>query len=255
MTACTNCPKGATCLDRSCALQDPSSLSCSGGGRIVGDWRLDNGSGAYVLAACPAGYTLRSTALAGSADLQECQPCLASQYILRPNSDACQNCPPGLKCVGTDAVSPVVDGSVWERNGSIHRLLGCPAGYSVSSVGVSGAFDATVQQCSPCQKGEECVSAPCTSCLPCRSGFYKAAVSADACTSCPADTYNPASGGQALSSCQACPTHASTKGRTGETSQAACSCEAQYYAVVVSGLTTCTNCPKGATCLDRSCAL
>ena len=109
----------------------------------------------------------------------------------------------------------------------------------MSSTGVSGAFDATVQQCVPCLKGEECVSAPCVTCLPCLPGFYKDAVSVDACAPCPADTYNPKHGAQDLSACQACQTHASTLGHTAQTSQAACVCDAQYYAVVTKAASTC----------------
>jgi hypothetical protein len=61
-----------------------------------------NGS-IYLLTGCPAGYTLRSTLVTGSPDLQQCQQCLASQYILNPNTDACQTCPRGLTCSGTDS--------------------------------------------------------------------------------------------------------------------------------------------------------
>ena len=167
-STCANCPTGATCGDRSCALRNATSLSCPGGGRIVGDWRLDNATGTVVLLACPPGYSLKSTAVAGSADLQECQACLTTQYILRPDTDACQACPPGLRCLGADAVTPVTANSTWARSGSVYRLKSCPAGYSVSSTGVSGTFDATVQQCSPCPKGEECVSSSCVARSSCR---------------------------------------------------------------------------------------
>ena len=117
---------------------DDSPRRCRG--RLVGDWRLDNSSAQYKLRGCPAGYTLRvrSTLLIGSADRQECQASLATEYILRPDSDACQTCLPGLKCNGTDVVAPALANSTWQRNGSIYRLTACPAGNSVSSVGGSG---------------------------------------------------------------------------------------------------------------------
>ena len=154
-STCANCPKGATCDDRSCAVRNMSSQSCPGGKRIAGNWTLDASSGAVVLLSCPPGHTLRSRVTAGSEDLQECQACQASQYILNPDADACQTCPPGLKCDSTHVVTPAIANSTWARNGSVYRLTGCPAGYSVSSAGATGGFDATVQQCSPCPKGEE----------------------------------------------------------------------------------------------------
>ena len=188
---CFTCPSGAKCLKDGEIRTE------------IGNWTQIRGM--LNLIHCPEGHTLRSTALTGSADLQECRPCLATQYILRPDSDACQNCPPGLSCGGTYAVIPKVEGSTWILNGSIYRLLDCPAGYSVSLLDVYGSFDATVQRCSPCLKGAECVSAPCIACTQCKPGFYKAAVSTDACLPCPANTFNPTSGGQALSLCQPCP--------------------------------------------------
>jgi predicted outer membrane repeat protein len=234
---CFPCPVGAECLKD---------------GKIrtkMGNWTQVHGM--LNLIHCPGGHTLRSTALTGSADLQECQPCLATQYILRPDIDACQNCPPGLNCGGTDVVTPVVEGSTWIYNGSIYQLLSCPAGYSVLSSGVSGSFDAIVQRCSPCPKGAECVTAPCTACSLCKPGSYKAAVSIDACLPCPANTYNPLSGGQALSSCQQCPEFSSTQGQVSQGSQTACMCHRGYYMDTINTSRTqgnCLTCPAGATC-------
>ena len=252
---CTLCPKGALCPNNAfCALRNTDFL-CTNGSKIVGNWTFSDVSGIIVLISCPAGYSLLSTSLTGSPDLQECQPCLSNQYILDPNNDQCQTCPPGLRCMGTSIVNPVTPNSTWVQHGSVYLLLGCPAGYSVSSAGVTGSFDATVQQCSPCPKGEECVSAPCVTCSPCKPGFYKPAVSADACAACPVDTYNMLTGAQDLSLCQRCQTYATTLGNIAQTCQSACVCDDQYYAVMTKTSSTCANCPTGATCVDRSCAL
>ena len=125
----------------------------------------------------------------------------------------------------------------------------------MSSAGPSGAFDATVQECSPCGKGQECVSAPCAECSACQPGFYKPSASADACSPCPADSYNARRGAQDLSACQPCPAHASTQGSTAQTSQFACICDVQYVLVPNSLFHYCLSCPKWAFCSDGSCFL
>jgi len=178
--------------------------------------------------------------------------CMSLQYILNPNTDACQACPPGLKCSGTAVVTPVIANSTWVRKGAIYQLTGCPAGYSVSSAGASGAFDATVQQCSTCARGQECVSPPCVTCSPCRPGFYKPFASASACAACPVGTYNPISGAQNASACLPCQAQASTQGLTGQTSQAACKCNSQYFSSSTSGSLVCSKCPKGMFCVRTS---
>ena len=192
--ACLNCPVGGSCL--------------RGGYNVSFEhgevWILDRYQ--YRLVDCPQGTELVNSANGEfSQDAQQCRPCLATEYILHPDTDACQTCPPGLKCSGSAIVTPVLSSSVWARNGSVYVLLSCPAGFSVSSVGVSGTFDATAQQCSPCPKGEECVSAPCITCSRCQPNFYKPAATADACTPCPANTYTTQRGAQDLSACQPCP--------------------------------------------------
>ena len=112
---------------------------------------------------CPRGYSTRTAAKTGSDDLQECQACAAGQYILSPDTDDCQTCPPGLVCRGDDVVQIKVPNSTWVRNGSIYRLSSCPTGYSVASLGADGRFDATAQQCVACGKGQECIAAACVS--------------------------------------------------------------------------------------------
>ena len=197
---------------------DPECLNCPAGGNCVqggdgitfalGEWRLEWDQ--YRLVNCPPGTQLINSTDGSSKgtyshDAQQCKPCLPTEYIVDPNTDVCQTCPPGLVCSGTNAVTAKMNGSTWVRNGSVYRLLSCPAGYSVSSAGASGTFDATAQQCSPCPKGQECVSAPCVACSRCQPNFYKPTETDDACSPCPADTYGTLQGAQDLSACQPCP--------------------------------------------------
>ncbi len=221
-----------------------------------GNWTKDNATREYFLTSCPKGYTLLSVQKTGSKEEQECRACTQSQYILRPDEDDCQTCPPGLICRGDDIVTPKVPHSAWVRNGSVYRLMDCPTGYSVSALGAAGFFDATEQQCLPCGKGEECLSVACTECLPCKPGFYKAAVSTEACLPCPADSFRETEGAQELAACRSCQAKASTRGAVGQSSPSACTCDADYYSAATSlAAGACMTCPKGALCPDRSCAL
>jgi serine/threonine protein kinase len=246
---CINCPVAGICTEGGTDAQFE-----------VGTWAVVGGI--YVLTSCPEGFELiNSTAGTSkgefSNDAQQCRACLSQQYILDPNRDTCQTCPPGLTCTGTSAVVPVIMNSTWVRNRSIYRLTGCPVGYSILSVGVLGTFDAVIQQCSPCPRGEECISPPCTTCSLCQPGYYKASAGIDNCVPCPVDTYATESGSRALSACQRCPTYGSTQGRVGQTSQADCTCGTGYYPAYASGSEsfTCVICPAGAKCPDGSCAL
>ena len=249
---CKLCPKGALCAnDYSCAFSN-EDLKCKNGTQIVGNWTFANMS--YVLTSCPPGYSIQSTEKTGSEDLQECFPCISSQYIL-DEDDECQTCPVGLKCSGNAQIQPVVDNSSWIQQGPIFILTSCPKGFSVLSKDSSGTFVSADQQCTPCPKGEECVSPPCVTCSPCRQGFYKPSVSTDSCTPCPANTYNTQYGAQDLSACQPCQSYASTDGRIAQTSQSACMCNNQYYEFASLSTITCIPCPQGATCSDGFCAL
>lgn len=131
--------------------------------RIVGDWSLDGRYEGYLLTSCPGGYSKFAAPLAGSLDVQACRKCSPElEYILDADTDACQACPPGLWCFGSDVVEPRLEGSTWIRNGSIYVLTGCPAGYKISSERAGGVFDPSLQQCEPCDKGSECTAPPCT---------------------------------------------------------------------------------------------
>ena len=85
--ACIGCPAGADCAN--------------GGADVlltVGSW-IDV-DGVYVLRSCPAGHQLINSTSGSSRgvfsnSLQECRACVAGQYIIDPNHDQCQPCPPG----------------------------------------------------------------------------------------------------------------------------------------------------------------
>ena len=106
-------------------------------------------------------------------------------------SDECQDCPPGLVCSGDETLQPVLNGSNWTIDGPIFRLHSCPYGHGVYN-GEGGSFMAEVQECQPCDKGQECTTPPCTICTPCAPGFFKAAKGTEQCTSCPTSV-SPAS--------------------------------------------------------------
>ena len=174
--ACQTCPKGARCANDECALRN-ADFNCSDDTSIVGAWVIDTSTGAYELTSCPAGYEMRTTA-EGSAELQQCFKCQSpSTYILRPNEDDCQPCPPGLTCSGDDTLTPVVAGSTWVQEidaglGAIYRLEICLTGYYVSPTATE-TFVAAQQRCIPCADGTECVDETCNTCTACTPGKYK----------------------------------------------------------------------------------
>ena len=86
--ACLNCPAGCSCVGGG------SQVKCK-----VGQWTTTRGI--YILTSCPAGYQLiNSTAGTSqgvfSTDIQQCIACQPGKYIINPNTDVCQNCPPGI---------------------------------------------------------------------------------------------------------------------------------------------------------------
>ena len=108
----------------------------------------------------------------------------------------------GLICQGNATVKVVVAESNWTVAGPVFRLQDCPFGYAVYNG--QGSFNAEVQQCLPCDKGEECTTPPCVSCTPCEPGFFKSAVGTAPCTACPANTYREAPGASELVNCKNC---------------------------------------------------
>ena len=84
-------------------LTCPAGCDCTAGGADirceVGTWIAVNGS--YILTGCPAGHQLVNSTVgtsrgAFSSDLQQCKACIRGQYIINPDTDVCQDCPPGL---------------------------------------------------------------------------------------------------------------------------------------------------------------
>ena len=153
LRTCEMCPRGALCADRrECALRNDGFI-CSDESLIVGNWSLETSgqhSGHYALTSCPKGYEMRTT-LERSTDLQECFKCPPSEYILRPNQDECQTCPPGLRCKGDDTLEPVTINSTWVKDGGVFKLESCPSGYLAVSINTEGVHAAD-QECVQCGK-------------------------------------------------------------------------------------------------------
>ena len=95
-------------------------------------------------------------------------------------TDECQVCPPGLICYGDDTMTKVVPESVWSTQDQIFRLDSCPYGYAVYN-GNDGVFNAELQKCEMCDKGEDCIHPPCTNCTACAPGKFKSAKSTEPC--------------------------------------------------------------------------
>ena len=86
----------------------PNGADCSKGGSEVyfsiGTW--SNLGGMYFLIGCPEGFQLiNSTSGTSSGSFsnrnQECRKCGAGQYIINPNTDQCNQCPPGKLAIPT----------------------------------------------------------------------------------------------------------------------------------------------------------
>ena len=141
---CRPCPVGALCSGgKECALQD-SSFRCSDGSNVTGDWKISE-DGQLLLASCPVGFQVRTTesGLLSEPDLQECIPCPASTYSLRPQ-DKCRACSVGLICHGKNNVEITMPNSIWEIDEGTYRLRSCPPGTLL----INSTLDQ--QQCKPC---------------------------------------------------------------------------------------------------------
>ena len=76
------------------------------------------------------------------------------------------------------------------------------------------------------------------------------------CLPCPVGTYNEQKGGEELeSACAICPEKSSTDGKRGVSTILGCVCYKGLYSTNSSTGKTCLQCPKGAICPDKSCAL
>ena len=108
---------------------------------------------------------------------------------------------------------------------------------------------AEVQECQPCDKGQECTTPPCTICTPCAPGFFKASVGTDGCTACPINTYRQDPGANELSNCEACLEKSTTRGLEAQTTWQACLCQTEFYRVKFDDpQDACMDCPVGLIC-------
>eukprot|EP00961_Rhodomonas_salina_P153906 2073246-Rhodomonas_salina.1 len=200
----------------------------------------------YILRKCPSGHQLVNSSEIGgrfNPELQRCRPCGTDQYIIN-QYHTCQKCPPGLVCDGTEVVTPLVNGSIWNLNDATYELAACPYGRAVVNMD-NGEFNAEVQQCAECSVGEECTMTLCTECSPCQPGYYKSFDGTAQCDSCPADTYRERSGARDLDACQVCPPDSTTWGLRGQVNIMACKCKQDHY---LDSDGTCKVCPPNAEC-------
>jgi hypothetical protein len=156
---------------------------------IPGSWvQAASDVGKYRLVGCPPGHqTLNNTH-----DTQQCLACnVDSQYIIDPDTDACQKCPPGLRCKGNADYEPEVQNSTWSSDSGVYRLERCPRGYARRSI--DDGTDADQQRCVPCPAGTECMLEVCNNytCSECQEGTYKDAAGTQGCRACPENTFNP----------------------------------------------------------------
>ena len=92
---------GSSINSPSC-LSCPAGCKCAFGGADIhcepGEWKAVDG--VFRLTSCPAGSQLINSTTGTSQgpfsnNLQQCKACLPGQYIINPDTDTCQDCPPG----------------------------------------------------------------------------------------------------------------------------------------------------------------
>jgi hypothetical protein len=82
----------------------PFGLDCKGGAEVLNKQKNSTWlavDGEYYLISCPAGSQLINSTSGTSqgeflSSIQQCRMCTPGQYIIDPNTDACQQCPPGM---------------------------------------------------------------------------------------------------------------------------------------------------------------
>lgn len=97
-------------------------------------------------------------------DIQQCVPCLATQYVLNPNADKCQLCPPGLSCSFGHLWQPKTVGAIWKAVAGQLWLQWCPTGHKL--INTTGHDN---QECQKCEVGFYILDGnnPAFQCLPC----------------------------------------------------------------------------------------
>lgn len=256
------------CSSGFCALRF-ANQSCddSDTGGIIGTWGPDR-NGVFNLKGCPKGHSLENqTAGIFVYVAQRCVRCLATEYIVFPNTQECQLCPRGLECRGDDVVESKVPGSVWEQIDGVFTLKSCPTGYLLENSTMPR------QQCAGCASGFECTTTTgaCMECTPCSPGYYKETLGPEFCEPCAQNTYQPDYAATSISACLACPRLATTL-EIASTRAGDCFCSESTYIMgeslagstgADSSATTdfvfwCNECPVGAECASSAtgfCAL
>jgi hypothetical protein len=126
LQGCEKCPRGLICSDGSCAIRDNMTACADASDLIIGEWRQPVERGTFELHSCPEGFSKRGLDRV-QREFMQCQRCADRlNYIIEPDRDDCQRCPPGLTCHGNALVEPVVNGSEWVLEESIFRLVSCP---------------------------------------------------------------------------------------------------------------------------------
>jgi len=263
---CEKCPLGAQCrFDGSCALPEficaPPDTTV-----VVGKWLREETNrerGRYMLESCPAGFSKRGSSKV-MLDLMECKECnRVLHYIIEPNAQNCQRCPPGLVCNGNNITSLVVAGSDWSVQTLIMRLHACPTGYKVWPALAPGEmFDdqthAPSQECAVCTEGMECILERCLNCTQCPAGKYKDTPGTASCRKCAAGKFNTKIKSMSESFCSLCPEGSDTRGIEGAISIQDCECVVNMYMTIDRtgdlGM-RCFQCPAAAMCPDGSCGL
>ena len=253
---CMQCPKGLLCGNGVCSVENGTFTCPDASTQIVGEWKQPKERGSFELISCPRGHS-KQVLVQEKMECKQCAPFL--QYILEPDRDNCQRCPPGLICHGDDQIIPTVNGSEWTVQNHIFRLLACPTGYSVwpaiSGVLFDPDVDASQQECRECPEGRECLLDRCLQCDLCPVGKFKDTVGTGPCRSCEIAKYNPLTGSASEALCLHCP-EGSVTPAAGQDELSDCVCiNTHYMTSSRSGPLgmRCYPCPAAAMCADGTC--
>ena len=252
---CRPCPVGALCSGgKECALQDPS-FRCSDGSNVTGDWHVAE-DGHFVLASCPIGYEMRTIesgrGVRSEPDLQQCSPCPASTYIVRPQ-DMCRECPAGLICHGKDKVEIATANATWEIEDGIYKLRSCPPGTLLIN---STLKEQKCMSCGPrtysLDDEHGCTRGVCSEriCLPCPQGADCLEDSTFVSKIEGTEWQDVYEGGTLMRRVAKCPTgHTLIRGSDAANDRCAVCKEGKYTVGATKyANTTCLSCPIGAEC-------
>ena len=201
-----------------------------------------------------------------------CLNCAQDDFAVA-GSDACSDCPAHstvAEGAGVDLASCLCNAGYQPASGG--GCEACSAGTYKDSVGTqtcqncdAGSYSTTQSStaCESCMLDatsdagsdarNDCRCNPgftlqADACNKCAAGTYKTSTSNAACTPCAKDTYNTQTGSTSADACTGCPEHSGTEEQTGQTAQAACTCNAGYE----SGGAYCQVCEGGFYCEGSS---